>query len=33
MESEILEEEKRFQETLEYSVKIDKLEKRKVCEK
>lgn len=32
-ESEILKEEKRFQEILKYSVKIDELEKRKECEK
>lgn len=31
-ESEILKEEKRFQEILKYSVKIDELEKRKECE-
>jgi hypothetical protein len=33
MESELLEEEKRFQEILKYSVKIDVLEKRTECEK
>ena len=33
MESELLEEEKRFQEILKYSVKIDELEKRTECEK
>lgn len=32
-ESEILKEEKRFQEILKYSVKIDELEKRKECER
>jgi|GEM_PF-6603837 hypothetical protein len=33
MESELLEEEKRFQEILKYSKKINELEKRKECEK